>query len=217
MNCLQFQERLQALLDNRQDIADDQAIRQHMAACPDCEALATAYTAVTRVPLRIVAGQPLAGLADRVTAELNQPVAHTAPAARSRYVRWAQWAVAVAACLLLAVGLIRQNDQASPALSQPGADQVAGEMPTTPIGMPAASMPGSEMFYRTGQGLASFSLGGMQSQGSQTAEAEASSDSQLFRRALDTLRILWPGEGDGSPSTQGETGYLPPPTYAMVS
>ena len=34
---------------------------------------------------------------------------------------------------------------------------------------------------------------------------------------LDTLRVIWPGTTEGGSGTQGETGFLEPPTYAMVS
>ncbi|WP_425396957.1 anti-sigma factor family protein [Aeoliella sp.] len=217
MHCLQFQERLQALLDSRQDPADDQAIRQHMANCPECEALAIAYTAVARVPAPAADEPTIDGLADRVMADLNKPVAQTTSAANSARTPWLQWAVALAACVLVAVGVLRQSEDVATPPGQPAADRMAVDAGASTIATPAVDMPGSEMFYRTGQGLASFSLVGMQTQGSQAVETEASSDGQLFRRALDTFRSIWPGESEVGPATQGETGYLEPPTYALVS
>lgn len=217
MNCLQFQERLQALLDSRQDIADDQAVRQHMAGCPDCEALATAYTAVVRVPLRSADEQPIEGLADRVVAELNSPATHRPAASGPRYVVWLQMAAALAACVLVAVGIYRQEEQAAPSGSSPGSHQVATEHATAPIATPAVDLPGREMFFRTGQGLASFSIGGAPSSASQSPETGATSDGQFFYRTLNQLRRYLPAEGDSGSATQGETGFLEPPTYALVS
>jgi hypothetical protein len=100
MNCDEFEERIQRLLDRRLPLTEDKPVTRHAGACPRCHRTWQAYQDLT---LGLDAWDPPtldAGFAHRVVAIVA--AAPPSPATRpGPLVRWA-WA-AVAAALLLAL------------------------------------------------------------------------------------------------------------------
>lgn len=219
MQCRQTERRLHDLLDSRQDIDTDPALREHLEWCRPCATLATAYDLLARAPAHRNAREPMNGLATRVIAQV------AAPSPVARRTTWRSWtALAVAASLLIAVGLAmgdRESGQpATPTattlterpIAAPQAETKTMVVEATAV-KPAATqptVPGRDMWYRTGQGLASISLAGLRSQRTTTAETESPNDAQLLDRAFDTLRTMWPREGESQNPARGETGWRTP-------
>jgi hypothetical protein len=100
MNCDEFEQRIQRLLDRRLALTDDQPVARHAVACSRCYRTLQAYQDLS---LGLEAWDPPtldAGFAHRVVAIVG--AVPPSPAARSApLVRWG-WA-AVAAALLLAI------------------------------------------------------------------------------------------------------------------
>jgi anti-sigma factor RsiW len=204
MHCQQFESRLQALLDSRQDIDTDHEVCRHIEVCPDCQVLASAYAAMAgaRLPLRT---DTVDGLADRVLAELNTPVAQIAKPRMASTPTWTRVAIALAASVLVVVSLVRLREATSPAppyTSAPNTGSLAGDPAST-----RQSIPGGEVFYRTGQGLASISLVGMRSSSTQT-ETQPKSNENQRTPLFDTFRTWWPAGSESSTPAQGETGWI---------
>jgi hypothetical protein len=97
MNCRAYHDLLQARLDGAADLAADGA--EHLRDCPDCRALAAAARRLDEGLRLMAAPAPPPDLAVRIAAR----VALVHRRARRR-VRWGM-ALALAACVLLALGL----------------------------------------------------------------------------------------------------------------
>jgi hypothetical protein len=115
MQCDEFLERWQDLLDERRDAATDVEAATHLQTCDGCRSLTEAFgRGMTQVPPSKTADMP--GLADRVLASLKEPpeLSHeseTVPGGGQSARResrlpgrsWPMWAVA--ASVLLAIGV----------------------------------------------------------------------------------------------------------------
>lgn len=204
MHCQQFESRLQALLDSRNDIDTDQAVCRHMEGCPDCRALAGAYSALAgaRLPMR---SDLIDGLADRVLNELNTPVAELAKPRVATTPAWTRVAIALAASVLVVVSVVRLREATAPV-----APLTHSPTPGTLAGDPRATMksiPVGDVFYRTGQGLASISLPAMRSNSTQT-ETPTENDQRQSSPLFDTFRNWFPAGSESSSPAQGETGWI---------
>ena len=72
------------------------------------------------------------------------------------------------------------------------------------------------MWFRTGQGVATMSLATLRSQEAGALDSEHANQNQLFQRAFDTLRQIWPTQASPS-SPSDETGWqFDPMTFAIV-
>jgi hypothetical protein len=220
MQCRQIEQRLQELLDSREAIDSDDEVREHLELCGECAVLAAAYDAVARSPAPCQADAPHAGLAARVVAEAIGSSRTQSPTT------WLTWgAAAIAACLLVALGLnLDDGDRSAPAkVDAPVAvsensppEAVAANTSENPHRPEAILVPGHDMWYRTGQGLASISLVGLRSQRTASSDSETTSNDPLLDRAFDTLRTLWPSEGATGSPTRGETGSYDPNAHVLV-
>lgn len=218
MRCRQIEQRLHELLDSRLDIDSDEELQNHLDECSECATLAAAYDTLARARNPHAAPQPVASLAPRVVAEVC-----AASPARSQ-ATWRAWTLlAVAACLLLAVGVALRNNESTsptgtnPALAiddQPSIDSLlAGELPV----VADREVAGREIWYRAGLNLASISLASLRSPGSATSYTDTPSDEQLLHRALNTIRTLWPQEVETSAPGNGETGWNCSPGAVLVA
>jgi hypothetical protein len=203
MQCQQTEPRLQELLDSRCEIDSDPALAAHCEVCPDCAALAAAYDVLGRESVSSPSNLPLDGLADRVVADVVMN--ERAKPQAAKWPTWATWAVA--ASLLVAAGLAIRNaglpngDEIAPVIAND--DEDAADSPMV------HNVPGQEMWYRTGQGLASISLTSLRTRDVSAIDAESASDGQLFQRAYDAVRQMWPPQGE-NPAPNGETGWFYP-------
>ncbi len=213
MHCIQCEQRLHELLDSRRDIDSDEELRDHLVDCSECAALAAAYEAMARVPIKTAAS---AGLADRVLVEINLP-------SPNRAISWRAWTgLAMAASLLLAVGIALKNDNppvpddVDPVVAtdqQPTIEAIANVTPADSN----REVPGRDMWYLTGQRVASISLVNLLAQRTDASEAETQSDDQLIDRALNSIRTLWPLESDSITPGEGETGWRTPASAILVA
>lgn len=224
MNCYDFEQQLQTLLDNRLPVEADSMLGAHRALCSDCAELYAAYQAMHA---QFAAGSPcvslsdddlhrpqaIAGLAQRVTAEVARaPADHVAskpsPAAVSS--RWNSWgSLAVAASLLIAVGVavVNTDQPATPVKSNKITTADNGTANRTKATNSAeADLAGRDMWYRTGRGLASMAIATWHADESGSAlESEATGNRPLLDRAVERLRELLPDTNGNSPNG-GETG-----------
>lgn len=211
MHCEMIENRLHELLDSRRPLNADEALCEHLESCDECAELAAAYAAVARGEHVSRPTRPIAGLADRVLAEVNQ----------ARPLRRSAWragtAVALAASLLIAVGLALRNDTSI--VEPPNAVELTVASDNTMMvghaqqqvahRLPARGVVGEDMWYQTGRGLATITLAGMRSTDSAAIEADGAVESEFIRRAYDALRQMWDPQRDAQP-TNGETGWLDP-------
>jgi hypothetical protein len=209
MHCQQFESRLQALLDSRQDIDsplfdDGGEVCRHIEVCPDCQVLASAYAAMAGARLP-VSNSSIDGLADRVLVEVNTPVAQITKPRVASTPTWTRVAIALAASVLVAVSLVRLREattSAPPYTSAPNTDSLAVESTNV-----RKSIPGGDVCYRVGQGLASISLVGMRSSSTQS-ETQPKSNENQRTPLFDTFRTWFPGGSETSSPAQGETGWI---------
>ena len=134
MNCTQWQDRIDAYVDAELPPSDLHAFRAHAETCPACAAMALEVTeskgAIRRAGHRYTASPQLRA---RVFAamksedfELHQPLPARRERAMSRQewwrltsAAWPRWGIAIAALLLVAVGLFLVNRrQQSTALAE---------------------------------------------------------------------------------------------------
>lgn len=216
MNCYDFEQQLQTLLDNRLPVEADPMLGAHRALCSDCaelyagyQAMAAHFAAANDFPRP----QAIAGLAQRVTAEVAhapaaQVVGNPSPAAVSS--RWNRWgSLAVAASLLIAVGVavVNTDQSATPTKSNKITTAENGTANRTAATNSAeADLAGRDMWYRTGRGLASMAIATWHADESGSAlESEATGNRPLLDRAVERLRELLPDTNGNSPNG-GETG-----------
>jgi len=128
MRCVEFEMRLNELLDERLPPESDPVLESHAVDCPQCgdllsahEALLDAAEGLARSPLR-------SDLAVRVAADLVQP---TGP----RLGSWTWGLVATAAAVMISLGLWRWHAGANPALLA-GNNELVG--PTRNATVPSA-------------------------------------------------------------------------------
>lgn len=226
MRCDQTELRLQTLLDNRQQVEEDAVLAEHVAKCGECATLVAAYELMAQpLPQAPVAGRVSA---DQVLDALNSPtgeslaVVSRESAGRNLWKRWA--GLAVAASLVIALVVSRQFQQSEPAAGTPmidTADKSAanpGEE-TAPVTVAVKDPPqvlGTDVWYRTGQSLASISLVNL-SRYYASIEADNSNDeSDSPWNFTPNFREFWPIETEPSPDSEGTGQFVRSLSYAMV-
>jgi hypothetical protein len=164
MQCEEFEDRLNAVLDERRRPEWDVELRLHAETCPECRELATAYDAMLDGFYALVTPEPPADLATRVWADIpgRPSVARRASTAAT--------ALAMAAGLLIvAVPMMRdtQRQQApkltaqAPHRSRPRVGLVAGALqaqaaPTSATLEADGGDPYSSLAKESGEGLATI-------------------------------------------------------------
>lgn len=116
MNCVQFETRLNLVLDQRRSPADDSALAAHASACADCEQLLADHTVLVacvvenRIPL-----QPGRGFANRVIAASEISTNAAAVHQRRNNRIWLALGVILssAAAMLLALSIVWQARRAT--------------------------------------------------------------------------------------------------------
>ncbi len=109
MHCVEFEMRLNDLLDERAALGDDSLLESHAAECPQCADLLGAHVALLDGVEALASLPPQPDLAVRVAAEL-------APAASRRPRSWLWALTATAAALLVSLGVWRWRVAASSAV-----------------------------------------------------------------------------------------------------
>lgn len=181
---------------------------------------------------------PIAGLADRVMAELQTPSANVRPKRRAgaeslakhggtkhSSIRWKQTVAVLAASLLVAVGIgLQQGTNNGADVQQPSTTNsglatggLATDNATLVAPTPAVNVPGQDILYRAGQGLASISLVGMRSRSARATEPEPTGNEQGSPPAWEIFRTLLPREGETPSPTQGETGFFVPSSGVLLA
>ncbi|HEV3136386.1 MAG TPA: hypothetical protein VGZ26_00755 [Pirellulales bacterium] len=108
MQCEEFEDRLNAVLDERQRPEADVELRLHCEACLDCRQLAAAYARLLDGFYALAAPEPAGDIAVRVLADLQPPLSSP------RRFAVATMSLAAAAGLLIAVmPLVRSERRAS--------------------------------------------------------------------------------------------------------
>jgi hypothetical protein len=97
MQCEEFEDRLNAVLDERGRPECNAELRVHIEACPECRHLAAIYRALLDGFCALAAPPPPANMAARVLADLPSP------SVGARRARLVVTALAIAACLLVAI------------------------------------------------------------------------------------------------------------------
>jgi hypothetical protein len=111
MQCEEFEDRLNALLDERQRPEADVELRLHCEACLDCRQLAAAYARLLDGFCALATPESAGDIADRVLADLQPP-----PSPRRRFAV-ATMSLAAAAGLLIAVVPLVRSDRRAPHVS----------------------------------------------------------------------------------------------------
>ena len=243
MRCQQSEALLQKLLDERCDIYSgdwsnsqgpnsdwtDSGLFAHLEECDACAELAAAYDALAHRSSAnskqlASSDERIPGLANRVLAEaLAEP--STRQPAIGTTAHWKTWgAVALAASLLLAVGLGLRHEDPSGLVNPPLGPSAesdpspqAEELPVlanaeSPSGtqlQPARNMMGQEVWYRTGRGLASISLTNLRLRNVSMSSNGFEDQPQFFHQAVDALRQIWPPQGEAV-TPNSETGWYDP-------
>jgi hypothetical protein len=123
MQCEEFEDRLNVVLDERKRPEADAELRLHCETCPECRQMAAAYGLLLDGFCALVSRDATTDMAVRVLAEMQPPVLRSrrwsvATATRST-VALATGALALAAGLLIAiVPLARWSSQTAPTRSQ---------------------------------------------------------------------------------------------------
>jgi hypothetical protein len=172
MQCEEFEDRLNAVLDERKRPEADAEVRLHCEACADCRHLAAAYARLLDGFYALSTPEPAGDIAVRVLADLHPP------ASPRRRLAVGTASLAAAAALLIAVMPLLRNDRRAPigslprinlATSQQVGSHAAGtlealdvnQLPIVPE-LLALRTAGPEAYAglakETGQGLAAFVL-----------------------------------------------------------
>lgn len=214
MICQLVEAQLQQLLDSRASIADflesDDSWARHARSCPACRAFAEGLELATS-PLgrrELLAG-PAEGLADRVVASLaaanaeqSASVRTPVPLSKRMHRGWA--ATALAASLLVAVGLGRLL---APSGGEADGPPVAAQPIMTEPEKPAQGQP---RWYPRGVGLASISMAVLTSADADTRQAASGPAEQpLLDRAIEAVRRVFP-EWEPEVPTNSKTGVSLP-------
>lgn len=214
MICQLVEGHVQQLLDSRASVADflesGDSWARHARACPDCRAFVEALELATSPPCGgELSSEHSARLADRVVMSLaaanaNRHVAARAQTTFSKRLHRGWVATAVAASLLVAVGLGR--------LLAP----TGGEVDGPPVAsQPVLVEPEKERevqprWYPRGVGLASISMAVLtSSEFDMRQAASASSEEPLLDRAIEAVRRVLPEWEPESP-TNSKTGVSLP-------
>lgn len=210
MNCAQTEGRLQELLDCRDPLDADHQLNQHLAACPRCATLASAYHGIAELQDCTHSAGPSEGLAARVLAEVNRPLVAVGQRPQPGIAARAWPAAMLAASVLVVVALIR--DEASPPAAP--TQQIAAAENTTHAGASPSpeqlasalrTLRGRQMIYRTGVDLASIYLVGTRLPAAITISEPAITGSLLPAAVDDTLRRIWPMLKDATQPTTHES------------
>jgi hypothetical protein len=146
MNCHDFDTRIQQLLDDRQSLSGDAELNSHAQHCANCEESLAAYDGLLRATQQLSRPVLSSGFAARVVAQVrSEPVELARTSETSQRQNWLAPVVAIAALLLLAVGVgtwanwnrVQRGDVAT---TQP--DGGAGEKPATVDGVVGIAVPG---------------------------------------------------------------------------
>lgn len=119
MNCVQFESRLNLLLDQRRSPADDPALAAHALDCADCEQLLNDHAVLVACVAQIESPLPNRGFALRVVAA----AAPTIVAPRHDNKNWTSLGIALssAAALMLVFSVVWRSRYARPV----GGEQIA--------------------------------------------------------------------------------------------
>lgn len=168
MRCEEFEDRLNAVLDERRRPEWDDELRLHCDSCAECRHLAASYDVLLDSFYALATPNAPADMGLRVLAELGPT-----PTATRRWTAAAA-ALAMAACVLIVVGpLLRGPSTGQPsaptsarldsvAEAAPSAPQSLGELPLVPEWLSVAEASGSDPYAglakETGQSLANVFL-----------------------------------------------------------
>lgn len=128
MNCHEFESRIQMLLDDRRPLAGDGELAAHAMQCPACEEMLSTYEYMLRATSRLPKVQPSAQFASRVVTQAQGGgLVDVAPTTRGSRRNWYVALAAIAALLLLAVGVgtfaNRNRPDGEIAIAQPNDDR----------------------------------------------------------------------------------------------
>lgn len=107
MNCVQFEDRLNDLLDERRDPAADSQLVEHARVCPACRAVQRSYDKLLAAVAALGCPTPSPGLVDRIQRSLEQAPQPAAPGAVGAGRSLAWFALAASILLLVALGIGR--------------------------------------------------------------------------------------------------------------
>ena len=217
MLCIQVEDRLNQLLDQRRHWAGDAELAAHCAVCLPCRATAEAYAALDRAVSLAKAAPELPGdFSERVLSDVGSLTKSTSAAKQVSVSRaessWKQWMIAAA--LLVAAApcalLLRSNQ----------APQISSQEPAVPFAGPGADWqfdgnlahlldeagPSGEYVWRsTGRGIAELPR--------QVRRAAAFSESVQLNAAIRPVAVAWhalrrvlPGEAIRPEPAEGKTG-----------
>ncbi len=126
MRCAEFEDRLNAVLDERLGLASDPELALHVEACAICRARAHEYRALMHALDTLVPPEAPSDMAARVLAEL-----HPVPSGRWQRVSLATAAAALAAGLLVA--LVPVFNDGHRAANRTGRPPLVATVPSGPI------------------------------------------------------------------------------------
>jgi hypothetical protein len=214
MICQLVEAQLQQLLDSRVSVTDflesDDSWARHARSCPGCRSFAEALELATSpVCGRELSEWRAAGLADRVVASLAVAKADRRVAARtggtfSKRLRRGWLVTALAASLLLAVGLGRLLARLGGEVDGPS----VASQPTTVESEKGPEVP--QRWYPRGVGLASISMAVLTStEADMRQAASAPGEQPLLDRAIEAVRRVLP-EWEPEVPTNSKTGVSLP-------
>lgn len=107
-SCIEYQERISALLDGQLPEQERQTLLAHLAACPACQAYWDDQLAIQAALTSLEATAP-AGFADTVMARVartaqNSPADEKPTKKVIPFPRWRRWATVAACCALVLLG-----------------------------------------------------------------------------------------------------------------
>jgi hypothetical protein len=150
MNCEKFEARLNELLDQREPLELDAAMRAHQGGCRDCRRLFAAYRKLMHAVRCSASPEPSAKLSERIVEAMLSETMPAAPGGRStprgrswpaRFAlknRWVRRAAALAVSVAVLVGVawhFSSRNLPGPATVQP--DEIAGTNATQRVELSA--------------------------------------------------------------------------------
>lgn len=102
-NCIEYQERISALLDGALPELDRQKLLEHLAICPACQAYMDDQLAIQAALTALDAEAP-AGFADTVMAQVRETAQDRPVKKVISFPHWRRWTAAAACCALVLLG-----------------------------------------------------------------------------------------------------------------